>query len=194
MITHSFKIAVIFFACELGSAEGAAIYVPAMYPTIQTGIDAAMDGDTVLAAAGTYSGAGNVNLNFTGKAIVVKSAEGADYTIIDGQNRSRGVMFVSGEGNNSVFEGFQVINGYGGSDSYGGGILCWESSPVIRENRFVQCQAYYGGGIGIIEGNPTVEGNIFQDNTAERGGGMIIAGGSASVNGNSFIDNYSSGG
>src|SRR6266436_2220044 len=55
------------------------IHVPGDRPTIQAGINAASSGDIVLVAPGTYI----ENINFMGKAITVKSSNGAKYTIID---------------------------------------------------------------------------------------------------------------
>ena len=124
------------------------INIPADQPTIQAGIDAAVDADTVLVQPGTYF----ENINFNGKAITVASlfltTQDTTYisqTVIDGSqpiNTHFGscVMFNSGEGNNSILSGFSLINGsgycyyYGGHslDWNGGGVYCVNSSPVLK--------------------------------------------------------------
>src|SRR5689334_21325474 len=63
--------------------------VPAVYPTIQSAINAANSGDTVLVAPGTYV----ENINFNGKAITVTSSAGASSTIIDGGANGSVVAF-----------------------------------------------------------------------------------------------------
>ncbi len=63
----------------------ATINVPSDQPTIQAGINAAVSGDTVLIASGTYSGPGNHSISNLGKNIVIKGASGALNTIIDVQ-------------------------------------------------------------------------------------------------------------
>lgn len=76
-------------------AEAATLLVPDQQPTIQAGIDAASSGDTVLVADGTYTDEGNKNLDFKGKAIIVKSENGPTNCTIDCGNDGRGFYFAS---------------------------------------------------------------------------------------------------
>ena len=108
---------------------GATIKVPTDYSTIQTAIDAASDGDTVMVADGTYTGEGNKDLDFKGKAITVQSENGPENCIIDCEENGRGFYFHSGEGSISVVSGFTVTNGKIADN--GAGIYCSSSSPTI---------------------------------------------------------------
>lgn len=185
-------LGLIFVAGRLPSST---LQVPSQYSTIQAGIDAASDGDTVIVAAGTFWGTGNVNLDFTGKEILVISEEGAENTIIDCLQRARGFLFYSGENENSILQGFTIRNGYIGGEDYGGGIICYNSSPAIRNNIISECYAYLGGGIGFIGGSAVLENNEIARNEAERGGGIGCYGGSTALIADNYIhDNYSSGG
>ena len=150
------------------------IHVPSQYPTIQAGIVASSDGDTVLVSPGTYI----ENIDFRGKAITVKSEQGADFTIIDGNQAGSVVTFVSGEGVNSILEGFTVTNGLGGGgfwDYTGGGITCKNSSdPTITNNTITMNSAETaGGGIACLDySDPTITNNTITGNTASQGGGI----------------------
>ena len=106
------------------------IRVPGDQPNIQAGIDAASDGDTVSVADGIYTGDGNRNLDFKGKAITVKSENGPSNCIIDCEGNGRGFYFHSNETEKSVVSGFTITNGSG--IVFGGGIYCDHSSPTIE--------------------------------------------------------------
>ena len=85
------------------------------FDAIQEGIDAAGHGDTVLVLDGTYTGAGNRDLSFLGKAITVRSVNGPAKTIIDAQGTPtvpfRGFVFNGAETRQSVLEGFTITGG-----------------------------------------------------------------------------------
>ena len=161
--------------------NAATIHVPADQPTIQAGIDAAVNGDTVLVADGTYTGDGNRDIDFGGKGVVLKSENGPDFTIIDCQGDSldphRGFYFHSGEDSTAVVDGFTIRNG---NAPHGGGIYCENSSPAISNNTISGNHASgpntagHGGGISCWHNsNPTISNNTISGNSASSGGGGI---------------------
>lgn len=99
-----------WFFCAAGAQAADAqttITVPADQPSIQAGIDAAANGDTVMVAPGTYF----ENLNFNGKLITVTSSDGPATTIIDGGGLGPVAIFDTNESANSVLNGFTLQNG-----------------------------------------------------------------------------------
>ena len=81
------------------------------YLTIQEGIDAASESDTVLVAPGTYAGTGNHSLDFGGTNIVVMSEAGRDSTTIDCEPDYDGFYLHTGEDTTSVIRGFRLHGG-----------------------------------------------------------------------------------
>ena len=138
------------------------IRVPEDQPTIQAGIDVANDGSTVLVADGIYKGRGNVNIDFKGKAIKIKSVNGPESTIIDCENveNTRGFIFQSSETPSSILDGFTIKNGKHG---FGGGINCHRSSsPTIANNIITGNLANaHGGGIHCSDLSEPVITNIL---------------------------------
>ena len=178
------------------------IHVPADQPTIQAGIDASSDGDTVLVSPGTYY----ENISFNGKAITVTSSSGPGTTVVDGQQLGPVVTFASNETRASVLSGFTLTNGYGTFNAgyQGGGILMQGASPTIQGN-VIASNAACAEGMGLASsgGGPLIQNNIIQGNTQSGcsggpgGGGLYVSGNSdLEIIGNVIIGNsdYSGGG
>ena len=115
------------------------IHVPADYSTIQTAIDSASYGDTVLVDPGTYI----ENIDFHGQTVVVASlflttgdTSYISQTIIDGNQDSSVVSIESSEDEGTQLVGFSIRNGLGTGDwpnVRGGGIhISSGAQPLIR--------------------------------------------------------------
>jgi len=178
------------------SSRRQGLRVPADYATIQAAIDDAVDGDTIWVADGTYSGEGNLEIDFRGKAVIVRSENGPDGCTIDCRGEGRAFYFNTGETADSVLDGFTITNG--GNTDYGAGIRCMGSSPTIRNCVFLKNAAgLYGGGLCNCYGShPTVVDCTFRENSCSqsgiygRGGGMANRQGSNPIVSNcTFIGN-----
>ena len=174
-----------------GAAYGATIKVPDDYLTIQEAIDGAVDGDTVLVADGIYLGPRNKNLDFAGKAIMVKSENGLAHCIIDCEGEGRGFYFHTGEGEDSVVSGVTITNA-----NESGCFIMNASSPTIINCNFSDNFAQHGGGIHVHSQmgfcSPTIINCNFSGNRAGSFGGAIMNyyGSSCSIINCNFSDNF----
>ena len=101
------------------------------FPTIQAAIDAVDNADVIELTNGTFTGEGNRDIDYLGKAITIRSQSGhPDSCIIDCQQAGRGFHFHTNEGLGSTLEGITVTNGSheGAGDGVYCGITC---SPMI---------------------------------------------------------------
>lgn len=158
--------------------------------TIQEGLNAASDGDTVLVAPGVYTGPGNRNLTFGGVSAVVRGIASRDETVIDCEGSGRG--FYIGGGAAPAIENLMVTNG---DTISGGGMYLEGTSPTLRNVRFVDnASVDGGGGLYSRNGSPILEDVLFDDNTAAvQGAGMLCVNSAASLTDVVFFRNATQG-
>ena len=158
------------------------INIPADYPTIQQGIDASQNGDTILVQPGTYV----EQIRYNGKNIILGSLylitgneEYIEQTIIDGDAYGLPcVRFVDGETTDAQLIGFTIQNGWTASDEFAGGVHFIASSAtldhlIIRNNN---SQSGRPGGIFLyFSPNTIIKNTSFINNTCNNTGGGIFA-------------------
>jgi PKD domain len=168
---------------------------------IQDAVDAAVGGDEIVVTNGTYLTGGrtvvvvDTNLFTTNfyfnrvvvdKQLVLRSVNGPQLTIIDGQKSGRCVSLAS----NAILSGFTLTNGL--VNSSGGGVYCGSSTAVVTNctisGNAASSNNFGGGAYGGTLNNCTLTGNsaaygggacngvlnncIVSGNSANQGGGM----------------------
>ena len=145
------------------------ITIPQDFESIQEGINASIDGDTVLVSPGIYY----ENINFNGKNISV-IGENRETTIIDGGQNGSVVTFWNNE-SNATLNGFTITNG---NYDDGGGIYCRDNVTPLLENLIITENNVLQDGGGIFCYNyasPTIENVIILNNNASSDGGGLFA-------------------
>jgi hypothetical protein len=173
------------------TAFAGTINVPADYPTIQAAINAAVNGDLVLVAAGTYV----ENINFKGKAITVQGAgsrppSNIPFTVIDGSKGGPCCTMANGEGASSVLMDIELSFGTGklvGTKRLGGGLyLTKAASPTIDNAGIGRNTADLGAGVYIDKNcNPAFVDTLIANNVTSNKG----TGGGVHSLGNPTYDN-----
>jgi hypothetical protein len=119
------------------------------YCSIQTAIDNAVDADEIIVGPGGY----HETIDFLGKAIWLRSAEGPETTVIDAQGMGSTVTCAAGEGADTTLEGFTITGGTG----------TLVDMPSVPED------VRAGGGMLNLGGSrPTVRNCVFSNNSYNR--------------------------
>jgi hypothetical protein len=175
---------------------------------IQDAVDAAVDGDQIVVTNGNYLTGGrtvvmvDTNLLTTNfffnrvvvdKQLLLRSVNGPQLTVIDGQKIGRCVSLVS----NAILSGFTLTNGL--VNSSGGGVYCGDTTTVVSNctisGNVASSNNFGGGAYGGTLNNCTLTGN-----SAAYGGGAcngilnncIILGNSANQGGGAYGGTLSS--
>ncbi len=128
------------------------------FGTIQAAIDAAVAGDVIIVGDGTWSGDGNRDIDFRGKAVTLRSKNGSGTCIINcggSTAEHTGFIFQTGEGRDSVVEGFTITNG--------------------RHDRAGAIYCSYGNIHDAKASNPTIRRCIIRNNYGEAAGGIYCS-------------------
>jgi subtilisin family serine protease len=151
------------------------------FDSIQEAIDFALYAENIIVSDGIYTGQGNHDIDFSGKALKIHSENGAENCIINCENSGRGFYFHNSEAEDSILDGFTIKNG----KAYeGAGIKCsGDSSPTLTNLVFIDNFVYSwgqkggdGGGIYVDSGcSPVISDCSFIENSAVwNGGGLYI--------------------
>ena len=167
------------------------------FPTIQSAIDAATDGDIIALTDGTFTGDGNRDIDYLGKAITVRSQGGTpEACVIDCEGSETdphcGFHFRTGEQAESVLKGVTVQDGWAVYPDFGGAVRCeGGSSPTVVSCIF---SGNAGSAVGCSMGTfLALSGCCFTENEGTCGGAIYADRSSLTIDHCRFIENRTDG-
>ncbi len=222
------EIVTILFLAALADSRAAVWYVdPAAgspdpngsplspFATIQSALDTARSGDTLILNPGLYSGPGNYNLDPGGLILTIRSRDPEDFetiseTIIDPNYAGHAFIFQNQEGSNFMLYGLTVRNARCEQDDdppHGSAVFCSEASPTIRFCVFQNCDTDggWGGAFYGESSHSVIEHCLFVGNKSRYGGALAanvesqihlnhctLVGNQAFFNGGGFLCDFES--
>ncbi|MCH9031404.1 MAG: right-handed parallel beta-helix repeat-containing protein, partial [candidate division Zixibacteria bacterium] len=152
--------------------------------TIQAGINAASNEDTILVAPGTY----NENIDFSGKSVKLISSGGADVTTLQPADPNQTtISMISITEPGAQFSGF-TVTGSGQTNT----VFIIESSPTISDNIFRNNDndTAYGSVFYILNSGAVITRNLIHDNLSERTFDLRSWTYDVTITNNTLADNY----
>jgi len=158
----AFAAVLVLFSSPLCTAFAATIKVPKNYKTIQEAVNKASYGDTVLVSMGTYTehllikpgitvkseGSEREHNNFTAARRTIIRAPGGSMGVVQGKD-------------NTILNGFSMVNNVGGFSRSSAGVLMEGNSKVV--NCIISNLPY--NGISVTGGQAYISNNIISKNS-----------------------------
>jgi predicted outer membrane repeat protein len=168
---------------------------PTAKRTVQAGLNTAVAGDQVWAAAGTYveritlkNGVTLYGGFVSGETDMAQRNWVVNRTILDGNQGGSVVTASSGTTSTARIDGFTIRNG---KATWGGGIYCQNAAPMIANNTITGNNASSDGG-GIyctFFSGATIANNLIAGNSASSAGGIYCSNSAATIIGNAILGN-----
>ncbi len=184
-----FALLLLPFTIFISTASATIINVPGDQPTIQAGLNAATEEDTVQVASGTYY----ENIIWPAVNGIKLIGSGEEDCVIDGDSLGSVISFNWDLG--GIIDTTTLINGFtvrnGGYSARGGGICLHTSHPTLLNTTIMDNMASRGGGISCYYSSPNLLSVTLTSNLAGiDGGGIYCEDSSLVLVGCTIADNF----
>ena len=185
MSMAAMRILSLLVALLVAASAGAATYLVQAdgggdFPHIAAALLSAISSDVIELGNGVFTGSGNRDLDFAGKAITLRSQSGDRSACVIDAGGSPGaphrvLLFTSGETLLARVEGITLRGGdvTSAGSGVGGAVLIEGASPRFEDCVIEGSAAGRGGGVHCWSARPRFTDCEIRDNTAAAGGGGV---------------------